>query len=212
MGDLDSAELAERLRRALEPQQVISALRDLGISTEDFELVTGADQRTVRRWADGSEPRSQAADAIDRLRVAVLYLLQRNAMAPQEIPHWLRRRNLELDLDADLGVRRPLDAIRDDQLPDVLAAVNAFLHPLDSDSSERIAEQLRKTAVAAAARATERAHAVAAANREKERVETDAVGDGESTPVPAGRQAGRQAAEDESAGVTQTPGRRGQLV
>ena len=117
MGDLDSAELAERLRRALEPQQVISALRNLGISTEDFELVTGADQRTVRRWADGSEPRSQAADAIDRLRVAVLYLLQRNAMAPQEIPHWLRRRNLELDLDADLGVRRPLDAIRDDRSP-----------------------------------------------------------------------------------------------
>jgi hypothetical protein len=164
MNTLDSAELAESLRRALEPEQVMTALRDLGIGTEDFELATGADQRTVRRWTEGSEPRPQAREAIDRLRVAALYLLQRNAMAPQEIPHWLRRRNLELNLDSDLGVRRPLDAIRDDQLPDVLAAVNAFLHPLDSDSSERVAEQLRETAIAAATRATERAHAAADQN------------------------------------------------
>jgi hypothetical protein len=56
-------------------------------------------------------------------------------------------------MDADLAVRRPLDAIRDDQLPDVFRTINAFLHPLDLDAAERLGDRIRKNAWSAAAAA-----------------------------------------------------------
>jgi hypothetical protein len=167
VAERDSVELAERLRRALEPRQVILVLRDLGITNEDLQEVTQTDPRTVRRWQEDDEKasglRAQARDAVDRLRVLVLYMLQQDAMPPGDIAHWLRSRNLELDMDANLGVRRPLDAIRDDQLPDVFRAINAFLRPKPL-SSEAVAHRIERSAEALAERETNRALQEASSN------------------------------------------------
>ena len=119
----------ERLRRTLNRQSVLIVLRELGLTGDDIATATAADARTVRRWLEGQEPAKQHDEAVDRLRTAVLYLLQRRAMPVEEIPLWLRSRSFELGPDPVLGVRRPLDALRDGHLADVLAAADAFLLP-----------------------------------------------------------------------------------
>jgi hypothetical protein len=125
-----TTQYAERVRRAVTPQQMIAALRELDIGFEDLQAVTGADERTIRRWADGSnKPQERFRDAVDRLRVAVLYILLRDAIDPPEIAYWLRSRTFDLGPDPEHVARRPLDALREGRLGDVTRAVNALLLP-----------------------------------------------------------------------------------
>lgn len=143
---------AERLRRTLNRQSVLIVLRELGLTGDDIATATNADGRTVRRWLDGQEPAKQHDEAVDRLRTAVLYLLQRRAMPVEEIPLWLRSRSFELGPDPVLGVRRPVDALRDGNLAGVLAAADAFIlpasEPIKSLQPERYAEEMRTSAAA----------------------------------------------------------------
>ena len=135
----------ERLRRTLNRQSVLIVLRELGLTGDDIATATDADGRTVRRWLDGQEPAKQHDEAVDRLRTAVLYLLQRRAMPVEDISLWLRSRSLELGPDPVLGVRRPLDALREGKLADVIGAADAFIRPaepLDPLLPERYAAQL----------------------------------------------------------------------
>lgn len=143
---------AERLRRTLNRQSVLIVLRELGLTGDDIATATNADGRTVRRWLEGQEPAKQHDEAVDRLRTAALYLLQRRAMPVEEIPLWLRSRSFELGPDPVLGVRRPVDALRDGNLAGVLAAADAFIlpasEPIKSLQPERYAEEMRTRAAA----------------------------------------------------------------
>ena len=132
----DELEWAECLRRTLNRRDVLKVLRDIGLSTEDIAIATDADARTVRRWMDAQEPRRGYDEAIDRLRTAVLYLLQRRAMPTNEISLWLRSRSFELGTDPVLGVRRPLDALAEGGLADVLASADAFIRPAEGSLSK----------------------------------------------------------------------------
>jgi hypothetical protein len=123
----DTEALREDLRRAFTPSAVIDALDKIGVRSEDLSLATGVDARTVRRWGGENEPRPGARDALDRLRIVVLYLLQRNALASESISSWLKSRSLELGPDPELGVRRPVDSIREGDLASVFAAINALI-------------------------------------------------------------------------------------
>jgi hypothetical protein len=107
---------------------MIDVLGTIGVDREQVSLATGADDRTIRRWLqEESKPRPPAWDALDRLRIVVLYMLKREAMPARHIGDWLKSRNLELGMDPTVGVRRPVDAIRDDDLPAVFAAINALI-------------------------------------------------------------------------------------
>jgi len=146
METLDAKKYADRVRRALTPQQTIEILREIDISMDDLEVVTGADQRTIRRWIEAKEknkPREHYRDALDRLRTAVLYILLREAMDLPDISHWLRSRTFDLGPDPEHVARRPLDAIRDDQLADVIVAVNALLLPPSLAIADDVAARLR---------------------------------------------------------------------
>jgi len=147
---LDPAECADRVRRAVTPQQTIETLRDLDITLDDLQIVTDADERTIRRWAEGNKPREPYRDALDRLRTAVLYILLREAMEPTDIAHWLRSRSFDLGPDPEYVARRPLDALRDNQLADVIVAVNALLHPPSLTVADDVADRLRAHAEAVA--------------------------------------------------------------
>lgn len=131
MGDSAATERsdpAEALRTAFEPAAIIEALDLVGVDRELVGTATGADDRTIRRWAQASsKPRSAAWDVLDRIRIIALYMLQREAMPPKYIGPWLKARNLELGMDPTIGVRRPVDAIREDDLPAVFAAINTLI-------------------------------------------------------------------------------------
>jgi hypothetical protein len=90
-------------------------------------LATGVD--IVRGGRCASREAAVAAPSLNRLRLVVLYVLQRRVMPPSEIGAWLKARSLELGPDPREGARRPLDAIREDDLPAVLTAVNAVIRP-----------------------------------------------------------------------------------
>lgn len=144
---LDPTQYADRVRRALTPQQTIETLREIDINLDDLQIVTGADERTIRRWADGNKPREPYRDALDRLRTAVLYILLRKAIDPPDIAHWLRSRTFDLGPDPEHVARRPLEALRDNQLADVIVAVNALLHPPSLAIADDIADRLRADAI-----------------------------------------------------------------
>jgi hypothetical protein len=107
---------------------MIDALKLVSVDRELLEIATGADGRTIRRWAqEENNARSDAWDVLDRVRIVALYMLQREAMPTRFIGKWLKARNLELGVDPQTGVRRPIDAIRDNDLPAVFAAINALI-------------------------------------------------------------------------------------
>jgi hypothetical protein len=107
---------------------MIEALNLVNVDRELLEIVTGADGKTIGRWAkQQNDARSKASDALDRVRIVALYMLQREAMPPHNVGKWLRARNLELGIDPQVGVRRPIDAIRENDLPAVFAAINALI-------------------------------------------------------------------------------------
>ena len=97
---LDPTQYADRVRRAVTPQQTLGTLKELNITTDDVQVVTGAVEKTITRWAEGrNEPQEPHRDALDRLRTAVLYILLRDAIDPPDIAHWLRSRTFDLGPD-----------------------------------------------------------------------------------------------------------------
>lgn len=134
---IEVQDAAEPLRTALEPAAMIAALDAVGVDRELIVEATGADDRTVRRWANGeSEPRSMPQDTLDRIRIVALYMLQRAAMPARFIGRWLRARNLELGVDSTGNVLRPIDAVKSDDLPAVFAAINALIRAPRQSASE----------------------------------------------------------------------------
>jgi transcriptional regulator with XRE-family HTH domain len=106
-------------------QQVTVVLRALkqrvGLSERDVALVTGAQDRTVRRWLEGSaSPRVDSAARIDSVRALVMVLGE--MLDPPGITAWLRNRNPLLDF------RRPLEVLKTDQgFDEVLGAAQELV-------------------------------------------------------------------------------------
>lgn len=88
-----------------DPRDVVRALHDeVGLSDAEIAEATGvANVVTVRKWrsrAAKSEPRNR--EQVDDLRAIVGLLLNSGALDPEQVGHFLRSRN------DDLNYRRPL--------------------------------------------------------------------------------------------------------
>ena len=79
----------------------------------------GVDRAQVKRWREGeTEPGSENADRVVGLDAAVALLS--GYLEPTSIPKWLMGHN------AHLGDRRPVDLLREGNLSDVIAAIEAL--------------------------------------------------------------------------------------
>ena len=113
-----------RIRAAVDPNEILRVLQEIGVDARDIATAVGADERTVRRWlGEGHAPNHSHEAALGRLRVVVLYMLQRRVLRAELIPRWLRLP------DSDLSFVSPLTALREGRLEDVIAAVDAYLAP-----------------------------------------------------------------------------------
>lgn len=118
----------DMLRTALEPNDILQALQAVGLDSKDLAEGVGADERTVRRWLDGSAPNRSNEKAIGQLRVLTIHILQRRGMPVESIARWLRLP------DAQLGFVTPLAAIAEDRLGDVVVAVDLYMAPREITS------------------------------------------------------------------------------
>lgn len=83
-------------------------------------FMTDADAKTVRRWIEGTPPRSEAEQ---RLRaVQQIYELLVQVESPHTIRAWFIGMNPQLNDDIS-----PSEAIRDGDVRDALAAAKAFM-------------------------------------------------------------------------------------
>lgn len=112
-----------RIRAAVDPNEILRVLQEIGLDARDIATAVGADERTVRRWLDGHAPNHSHDVAIGKLRVVVIYMLQRRVLRTELIPRWLRLP------DSELGFVSPLTALSEGRLEDVIAAVNGYLAP-----------------------------------------------------------------------------------
>ncbi len=127
-GGSSSEELLEGLRSALEPAEILGVLERVGLSNQDIAEGTGADERTVRRWAGGGEPTRANEQAIGLLRVLLIHILQRRGMERSSIPRWLRL------ADAQLDYATPLSAIAQGRLADAVLAADLYMAPREIGS------------------------------------------------------------------------------
>jgi hypothetical protein len=97
-------------------------LRDARLTQRELAAVTGADSRTIRRWAaedDEHEPQERYARRIDDLRDLVALLAE--TLPGAQTGRWLRARNRYLK-----GVR-PLEALAERRYDEVREAAQAYI-------------------------------------------------------------------------------------
>jgi hypothetical protein len=111
------------LRHALEPDDILRALKGIGLTSQDLAEGVDADQRTVARWLKGDNPNRSSEQAIGTLRLVVIHALQRQGLAPELIARWLRLP------DPELNFRTPLATIASGNFKAVLAAYDEYVSP-----------------------------------------------------------------------------------
>ena len=130
------ADPAEALRSAFEPGAMITALETVGVDRELLGVATGAEERTVRRWAQ--EPASHGplpgtpwtASASSRCTCFSVERCHRASSGngfgrATSSSGWIR----------SLECADSVDAIRDDDLPAVFAAINALIRTPASENT-----------------------------------------------------------------------------
>lgn len=81
--------------------EVLAAILDAPLVAR----AAGVSPKAVRNWADGAEPRTDAAMTIDDLRSVVAALIE-GGFEPRRVKSWLLSRNSDW-----LGGKRPIDEI-----------------------------------------------------------------------------------------------------
>jgi len=110
--------MATTLDRAVEADEIVSALRHYGFTQADVALATGVSERSVRNWANDTPLRRRHEERLQALRQIVLLL--DDSLTPRGVGQWFRAHNRALD------GRRPLDVLADDDSDAVRRAATAF--------------------------------------------------------------------------------------
>ncbi len=106
------------LERAVEPQEIVKALRMYGVTQNDVASVAGVTDRAVRGWAT-SVIRPQRYDRLAELRDLVILLS--DSLTPRGVGQWLHARNRLL------SGSRPLELLNEGRFEEVRRAAQAFI-------------------------------------------------------------------------------------
>src|SRR4051794_32834992 len=113
---MDSVDLEELLRTTANYVERVRGLLELGLTPGIIAKVTGATSSTVRNWSLGqNQPRADAAEALDDLRMIARELLDR--LDPDRVAHWLLSRD-----PAQFDGSRPIDLVAQDAMAVLEAA------------------------------------------------------------------------------------------
>lgn len=93
--------------------------REMGLTERDLATVTGASERTVRRWLNGAAtPQQRYAAPLDDLKTVVEELS--DSLTAKGVKQWLHGRNRHLD-----GAR-PIECLASGEFDAVHKAAQAF--------------------------------------------------------------------------------------
>jgi transcriptional regulator with XRE-family HTH domain len=110
--------MAANLDRAVEADEIVSALRAYGLTQADVALAAGVSDRSVRNWANDTPLRRRHEERLQALRQIVLLL--DDSLTPRGVGQWFRAHN------RSLHGRRPLDVLADGDFEAVRRAAAAF--------------------------------------------------------------------------------------
>lgn len=106
------------LDRAVEPDEIVDALRPFGVTQRDVAAATNVSDRAVRGWRTGGI-HAEPYDRLQDLRGIVLILS--DSLTPRGVGQWLHARNRLLD-----GAR-PIDLLAEGRVDDVRQAAQSFV-------------------------------------------------------------------------------------
>ncbi len=110
---------AQRLGRAVEASQLVTALRLFGLKQWAIARATGTSERTVGNWKRTSAIRPQNADRLWGLREIVLLL--HRTLTPRGVGQWMNAPNRLLK------GRRPVEVLAEGSLEAVREAAEAYV-------------------------------------------------------------------------------------
>jgi len=110
--------MATTLERAVEPHEIVVALRPFGVSQRDVAAATQVSDRAVRAWRTGGI-HDDSYDRLQDLRDIVLVLA--DSLTARGVGQWLHARNRLLD-----GAR-PIDVLAEDRIDEVRQAAHSFV-------------------------------------------------------------------------------------
>lgn len=110
--------MAETLERAIEADEIITALRTYSFTQADIATAVGVTDRAVRDWLRDKPLRRGNEERLQALRQIVLLL--DDSLTRRGVGQWFRAHNRRL------GGRRPLDVLAEDDFEAVRQAAAAF--------------------------------------------------------------------------------------
>lgn len=110
--------MATTLDRAVEPNEIVEALRPFGVSQRDVAAATSVSDRAVRAWRTGGI-HSESYNRLQDLREIVLILS--DSLTPRGVGQWLHARNRLL------GGDRPIDLLAAGRIDEVREAAHSFV-------------------------------------------------------------------------------------
>ncbi len=110
--------MATTLDRAVEPDEIVAALRPFGVSQRDVAAATQVSDRAVRAWRAGGI-HAESYDRLQDLREIVLILS--DSLTARGVGQWLHARNRLLK-----GAR-PIDLLAEGRVDEVRQAAHSFV-------------------------------------------------------------------------------------
>lgn len=111
--------MSATIERAVEPDEIIQALKRFGVSQRDIAAATCVSDRSVRAWTRAGGIRPTSYTRLTDIRDIVLTL--RDTLTERGVGQWLRARNRMLD------GRRPIDVLAAGGHDEVQRAAEAFV-------------------------------------------------------------------------------------
>lgn len=106
------------LDRAVEPCEIVGALRRYDLTQKEVASSMGLTPRAVRKWRPDTPVRRTSEKRVQHLRLIVLLL--DDSLTPRGVGQWFRAHNRLL------GGRRPLDVLAQGDFEAVRQAAEAF--------------------------------------------------------------------------------------
>ncbi len=110
--------MAPILDRAVEADEIVTALRGYGLTQADIAEAVGVSDRSIRNWAHDAPLRRRHEERLHALRAIVLEL--DDSLTPRGVGQWFRAHNRAL------GGARALDLLADGDIDAVRQAAAAF--------------------------------------------------------------------------------------
>jgi hypothetical protein len=110
--------MARTLEHAVEPNEIVVALRPFGVSQRDVAAATQVSDRAVRAWRAGGI-HDESFDRLQDLRDIVLVLA--DSLTKRGVGQWLHARNRLLDGAC------PIDVLAEGRVGEVRQAAHSFV-------------------------------------------------------------------------------------